>query len=137
MMPLRDCKTANDWNGGRGYWSEASAEPTSPHYLAVKRSLTQVATLIVMDTLAVARWGEIKVRLCRSLFNVLLASHECKVYMIGLRHRPHLLEDYAGLALVIDDTLAPDEAAVEHERCGISYMITECVPLIDEPLIAG
>ena len=40
MLPLRDCKTANDWNGGRGYWSEASAEPTSPHYLAVKRSLT-------------------------------------------------------------------------------------------------
>lgn len=42
--------TASNLNGGAGYWDQATSDRTSPFYLAIKKTLDQVAELIHLAT---------------------------------------------------------------------------------------
>jgi len=42
--------SVNELNGGRGHWRDASSDPNSPNYTAIKRSLDAVALRITLAT---------------------------------------------------------------------------------------
>lgn len=48
--PTNHSQSANALNGGRGNWADASADPDSPHYLAIFRTLQGAFRQIHLDT---------------------------------------------------------------------------------------
>lgn len=50
--------TANNLNGGAGYWNQASNNPADPHFLAIKKTLDTVAQQIQLSTNGVVNFNE-------------------------------------------------------------------------------
>lgn len=88
--------TADDLNGGAGAWDTASADPNSPYFLAIKKSLDTVAQRIMLLTngmVDVEEKGVLKLLISPTLAQKMSQSSEIHAY---LKESPFALDQIKG-----------------------------------------
>ena len=73
--------TANTLNGGAGTWAYASSDPTSPNYLAIKKTITAVLNIIRLGTNGVVKASDIKLVLSPTLAQIMGNTSEIYDYV--------------------------------------------------------
>lgn len=73
--------TANTLNSGAGTWATASSDPTSPYYLAIKKSLMAAYNIITLSTNAVVKLDDLRLVLSPSLATVMGNTSEIYDYV--------------------------------------------------------
>lgn len=108
---------ANVINGGFGLWSQASDDPASPNYLAIRKTFTNVMLIITLGTNAVVRYTDIVCVISPGAATIMANTPEIYNYVkYGPYSQPHqegedvevderwgLPKRYAGIEIVVED----------------------------------
>jgi hypothetical protein len=90
---------ANTLNGGAGKWVTASNDPTSPNYLAIKKSLEQAGINILLATNSVVQPEELMLVISPQLASQMSQTSEIHDYIEQSRYAaPALYGEIAGFA---------------------------------------
>jgi hypothetical protein len=73
--------TANTLNGGAGQWTYASSDPTSPYYLAIKKSLMTAYNIITLSTNAVVKLSDLRLVISPTLATTMGNTSEVYDYV--------------------------------------------------------
>ena len=72
---------ANTLNGGYGSWAQASSDPASPNYLAIKRTLDTVANIIDLKTNGVVQRSDLRLIVSPNLARIMSETSEVWDYL--------------------------------------------------------
>lgn len=86
---------ANDLNDGHGYWDLASSDPTSPNYLAIKKSLDAAASRILLSTNNAVDWEKEAPKLLISPELALKISETDEIHNY-IRESPYSIDQIKG-----------------------------------------
>jgi hypothetical protein len=133
MMTLRTsdvitvCQTATNWgantadanvvNGGFGNWVNASSDPTSPFYLAIRKTFTNVMQVINLGTNGVIKYKDMRVVVNPVLATAMANTSEIYDYVkygpfaearqrgedVDMNEEWGLPHRYAGVEIVVED----------------------------------
>src|SRR5882672_10719310 len=134
MMTLRTsdvisaCETASSWgantadanvvNGGFGNWTQASDDPASPFYLAIRRTFTNIVKIITLGTNATVRCSDIRCVISPGAATMMANTAEIYNYVkYGPYSEPRqqgedvdvdeefgLPKKYAGIEIIVEDS---------------------------------
>lgn len=108
---------ANVVNGGYGNWANASDDPASPFYLAIRKTFTNVMKIVTLGTNSVVRFSDMVCVLSPGAAIMMANTAEIYNYVkYGMFSKPHqegedvevdeqwgLPKRYAGIEIVVED----------------------------------